>query len=137
MSNTSGTADIARRLARRLGGYKCHLVAVNEHSASDMRATVEAQLRNTLSHAVGLNYTGGTKFMAVHTYQAVEEFCKRGDRELVLSYLHAEGYPAGEMKHGPIALIDENMPVVFVSPRGGSNEKILEAIQAAWIEELD
>ncbi len=42
-----------------------------------------------------------------------------------ISYVHAEGYPAAEMKHGPIALIDENMPVVFVSPRGGSNEKIL------------
>ncbi|MCP4546001.1 MAG: glutamine--fructose-6-phosphate transaminase (isomerizing) [bacterium] len=42
-----------------------------------------------------------------------------------ISYVHAEGYPAAEMKHGPIALIDENMPVVFVSPRGGDNEKIL------------
>ena len=42
-----------------------------------------------------------------------------------ISYVHAEGYPAAEMKHGPIALIDANMPVVFVSPRGGSNEKIL------------
>jgi glucosamine--fructose-6-phosphate aminotransferase (isomerizing) len=42
-----------------------------------------------------------------------------------ISYVHAEGYPAAEMKHGPIALIDENMPVVFVSPQGGSNEKIL------------
>jgi len=40
------------------------------------------------------------------------------------SYVHAEGYPAAEMKHGPIALIDANMPVVFVSPRG-NNEKIL------------
>jgi glucosamine--fructose-6-phosphate aminotransferase (isomerizing) len=42
-----------------------------------------------------------------------------------ISYVHAEGYPAAEMKHGPIALIDENMPVVFVSPLGASNEKIL------------
>jgi glucosamine--fructose-6-phosphate aminotransferase (isomerizing) len=42
-----------------------------------------------------------------------------------ISYVHAEGYPAAEMKHGPIALIDEKMPVVFVSPRGGSNQKIL------------
>ena len=42
-----------------------------------------------------------------------------------ISYVHAEGYPAAEMKHGPIALIDENMPVVFVSPLGGTNRKIL------------
>jgi glutamine---fructose-6-phosphate transaminase (isomerizing) len=33
-----------------------------------------------------------------------------------ISYIHAEGYPAGEMKHGPIALIDENMPVVCIAP---------------------
>ena len=35
-----------------------------------------------------------------------------------ISYIHAEGYPAAEMKHGPIALIDENMPVVFIAPQG-------------------
>ena len=42
-----------------------------------------------------------------------------------ISYIHAEGYPAGEMKHGPIALIDENMPVVFLAPRDSVYEKIL------------
>ncbi len=40
-----------------------------------------------------------------------------------ISYIHAEGYPAGEMKHGPIALIDENLPVVVLAPRGPSYEK--------------
>jgi glucosamine--fructose-6-phosphate aminotransferase (isomerizing) len=42
-----------------------------------------------------------------------------------ISYIHAEGYPAGEMKHGPIALIDENMPVVIIAPRGSGYEKII------------
>ncbi|MEK7702416.1 MAG: glutamine--fructose-6-phosphate transaminase (isomerizing) [Nitrospirota bacterium] len=42
-----------------------------------------------------------------------------------VSYIHAEGYPAGEMKHGPIALIDENMPVVFLAPKDGVYEKIV------------
>jgi glucosamine--fructose-6-phosphate aminotransferase (isomerizing) len=41
-----------------------------------------------------------------------------------ISYIHAEGYPAGEMKHGPIALIDENMPVVILVPRNSSYEKV-------------
>ncbi len=41
-----------------------------------------------------------------------------------ISYIHAEGYPAGEMKHGPIALIDENMPVVVLAPRTESYEKV-------------
>jgi len=42
-----------------------------------------------------------------------------------ISYIHAEGYPAGEMKHGPIALIDENLPVVIIAPRGSGYEKII------------
>ncbi len=46
-----------------------------------------------------------------------------------ISYIHAEGYPAAEMKHGPIALIDENMPVFVVSPQGSSYEKVLSNIQ--------
>ena len=46
-----------------------------------------------------------------------------------ISYIHAEGYPAAEMKHGPIALIDDNMPVVFIAPRDGTFSKILSNIQ--------
>ncbi len=46
-----------------------------------------------------------------------------------ISYIHAEGYPAGEMKHGPIALIDENMPVVFVAPKDYLYEKTISNIQ--------
>ncbi|MEM9341069.1 MAG: SIS domain-containing protein, partial [Bacteroidota bacterium] len=46
-----------------------------------------------------------------------------------ISYIHAEGYPAAEMKHGPIALIDENMPVVVIATKDGSYEKIVSNIQ--------
>ncbi len=46
-----------------------------------------------------------------------------------ISYIHAEGYPAAEMKHGPIALIDENMPVVFVAPKDKTYEKILSNME--------
>jgi glutamine---fructose-6-phosphate transaminase (isomerizing) len=46
-----------------------------------------------------------------------------------ISYIHAEGYPAAEMKHGPIALIDENMPVVFIAPKDSTYEKIQSNIQ--------
>jgi glucosamine--fructose-6-phosphate aminotransferase (isomerizing) len=46
-----------------------------------------------------------------------------------ISYIHAEGYPAAEMKHGPIALIDENMPVVVIAPSRGAYEKILSNVQ--------
>ena len=46
-----------------------------------------------------------------------------------LSYIHAEGYPAGEMKHGPIALIDDGMPVVALTPRDASYERMMNTVE--------
>jgi len=47
-----------------------------------------------------------------------------------ISYIHAEGYPAAEMKHGPIALIDEDMPVVVIATNKGTYDKVVSNIQA-------
>jgi glucosamine--fructose-6-phosphate aminotransferase (isomerizing) len=46
-----------------------------------------------------------------------------------ISYIHAEGYPAGEMKHGPIALIDEHMPVVVLAPKNSTYEKVVSNME--------
>ncbi|MEW6041540.1 MAG: glutamine--fructose-6-phosphate transaminase (isomerizing) [Elusimicrobiota bacterium] len=46
-----------------------------------------------------------------------------------ISYIHAEGYPAAEMKHGPIALIDDNMPTFIIAPSDGTHEKIVSNVQ--------
>src|SRR5205085_5136356 len=46
-----------------------------------------------------------------------------------ISYIHAEGYPAAEMKHGPIALIDSEMPVVFIAPHDAVFDKVVSNIQ--------
>ena len=46
-----------------------------------------------------------------------------------ISYIHAEGYPAAEMKHGPIALVDENTPSVFLLPHGRVYEKVMSNLQ--------
>jgi len=46
-----------------------------------------------------------------------------------ISYLHAEGYPAGEMKHGPIALLDERFPVIALAPAGELEDKVLSNIE--------
>src|SRR5690606_16344408 len=46
-----------------------------------------------------------------------------------ISYIHAEGYPAAEMKHGPIALIDENMPIVTIAPKKGHYDKLVSNVQ--------
>jgi glucosamine--fructose-6-phosphate aminotransferase (isomerizing) len=48
-----------------------------------------------------------------------------------ISYIHAEGYPAGEMKHGPIALIDKTMPVVVLAPRDPWYEKMISQVEQA------
>jgi glucosamine--fructose-6-phosphate aminotransferase (isomerizing) len=48
-----------------------------------------------------------------------------------ISYIHAEGYPAGEMKHGPIALIDENMPVLAIAVRDDLYDKMLSQVEQA------
>jgi glucosamine--fructose-6-phosphate aminotransferase (isomerizing) len=48
-----------------------------------------------------------------------------------ISYIHAEAYPAGEMKHGPIALIDENMPVLAIAPKDPWYEKMVSQIEQA------
>ena len=46
-----------------------------------------------------------------------------------ISYIHAEGYPAAEMKHGPIALIDEKMPVLFIAPKDAIYDKVLSNME--------
>jgi glucosamine--fructose-6-phosphate aminotransferase (isomerizing) len=46
-----------------------------------------------------------------------------------ISYIHAEGYPAAEMKHGPIALIDDNMPVVFIATQDSTYDKVVSNIE--------
>jgi glucosamine--fructose-6-phosphate aminotransferase (isomerizing) len=46
-----------------------------------------------------------------------------------ISYIHAEGYPAGEMKHGPIALIDKNLPVVVIAPQSDTYEKVFSNLE--------
>jgi glucosamine--fructose-6-phosphate aminotransferase (isomerizing) len=46
-----------------------------------------------------------------------------------ISYIHAEGYPAAEMKHGPIALIDDSMPVVFIAPQDAVYQKVLSNVE--------
>jgi glucosamine--fructose-6-phosphate aminotransferase (isomerizing) len=46
-----------------------------------------------------------------------------------ISYIHAEGYPAAEMKHGPIALVDENLPVVFIATKDSFHEKVISNMQ--------
>ncbi|HTX53663.1 MAG TPA: glutamine--fructose-6-phosphate transaminase (isomerizing) [Candidatus Baltobacteraceae bacterium] len=78
--------------------------------------------------AVAASYTSSSDFLylarGIHFPIALEGALKLKE----ISYIHAEGYPAGEMKHGPIALIDARMPVVVLAPLGRTYEKVLSNI---------
>jgi glucosamine--fructose-6-phosphate aminotransferase (isomerizing) len=78
-------------------------------------------LARTLTQAKGFLFLG----RGVHYPIALEGALKLKE----ISYLHAEGYAAGEMKHGPIALIEEQLPVIVVAPRDGLFEKTLSNIE--------
>jgi len=85
------------------------------------RETAIEDLARSLGHARNFLYLG----RGVNYPIALEGALKLKE----ISYLHAEGYPAGEMKHGPIALVDEELPVVALCPKGPVYEKMLSNVQ--------
>ena len=87
-----------------------HMVEVGTKPETARVATAHAGVGNALYLGRGVNYP-----------VALEGALKLKE----ISYIHAEGYAAGEMKHGPIALIDEHLPVVVLAPRGPHYEKVV------------
>jgi glutamine---fructose-6-phosphate transaminase (isomerizing) len=121
-------------LAVYLGRSRGTLSASSAKRVLDALWHVPAQMREVLGHADHIKHIAkkhlrardmlflgrGTQFPI-----ALEGALKLKE----ISYIHAEGYAAGEMKHGPIALIDEDMPVVVVCPRDGHYEKTVSNMQ--------
>jgi glucosamine--fructose-6-phosphate aminotransferase (isomerizing) len=95
--------------------------------APDLMADVLG--RSDEIHAVAARFAGSQSFLylgrGVHYPLALEGALKLKE----ISYIHAEGYPAGEMKHGPIALIDQQIPVVAIAPKGPTYEKMTSNIE--------
>src|SRR5690606_41945017 len=81
-----------------------------------------ARLANLFQNAGNALYLG----RGIHYPLAVEGALKLKE----ISYIHAEGYPAGELKHGPIALIDRDMPIVAIAPLGRLYGKVMAALGA-------
>jgi len=128
-SQVAALAMVALRLARLrhlslLQGrhFIQALQALPDQIASILeRAPAVEELATRFANAQNALYLGrGVNFPA-----ALEGALKLKE----ISYVHAEGYPAAEMKHGPIALIDENMPVVFLAPKDGVHSKIVSNIE--------
>ena len=121
---------IALRLARAKGtisssDFRMHMLEL-EMIPDKVEKALESDahikmIADTYKHATNCLYLGrGYNFPV-----ALEGALKLKE----ISYIHAEGYPAAEMKHGPIALIDENMPVIVIATKKGHYEKIVSNIQ--------
>lgn len=78
---------------------------------------------------IALNYAGYKNMLYLGRYLSYPIALEGALKLKEISYIHAEGYPAGEMKHGPIALIDEKMPTLVVAPKDRVYEKILSNIE--------
>ncbi len=116
-------------LARQRGLSK----EVGKVLAADL-ASLPDKVRKVLSQTEQIKYIA-EEFKNVHNFLYLgrgSNFSTALEGALKLkeiSYIHAEGYPAAEMKHGPIALIDDNMPVVFIVPKDAIYEKVLSNMQ--------
>ena len=123
-------AMMALRLAKAKGtlsasDFKRSLVALET-----IPSKIEIALKSdSLAKEIAENYKEATNFLYLgrgfNFPVALEGALKLKE----ISYIHAEGYPAAEMKHGPIALIDENMPIVVIATKYGHYEKIVSNVQ--------
>jgi glucosamine--fructose-6-phosphate aminotransferase (isomerizing) len=121
---------IALRIAQRKGTISDTKYKDLLHELDSIPAKVETALKNsqTIEHIAAMFKEARNFLYLGRGYNfpvALEGALKLKE----ISYIHAEGYPAAEMKHGPIALIDENMPVVVIATRDSSYDKIVSNIQ--------
>ena len=121
---------MALRLAKAKGtlsasDYKRHLIEL-ETIPGKIKTVLES---DALTKKIAIIYKNATNFLYLgrgfNFPVALEGALKLKE----ISYIHAEGYPAAEMKHGPIALIDENMPIVVIATKYGHYKKIVSNIQ--------
>ncbi len=97
---------------------------------ADVPEKVEAILKNADAiKAIALEYKDARDFLFLGRGYNFPIALEGALKLKEISYIHAEGYPAAEMKHGPIALVDENLPVVFIATKDSYHEKIVSNMQ--------
>ena len=97
---------------------------------TDLPKLVEETLAlNDSIHAIAAKYKDAKNFLYLGRHYNYPVAMEGALKLKEISYIHAEGYPAAEMKHGPIALIDENMPVVVIAPKDALFDKIISNIR--------
>jgi glutamine---fructose-6-phosphate transaminase (isomerizing) len=120
--------------------FALHVGRMRGLPQSDGRAIAEAlaaipdQIHAILAkadavHAIAMEYASASNFLYLGRGYNFPVALEGALKLKEISYIHAEGYPAAEMKHGPIALIDDNMPVVFIAPKDEIYDKIISNIE--------
>ena len=118
----------------RLGRAKCTIDVVHGQKMIAALKRVPGLLEETLklneyTEKVAKKYMNARDFLYLGRGKNFPIALEGALKLKEISYIHAEGYPAGEMKHGPIALIDEDVPVVVLVPKGSSYEKTLSNME--------
>jgi len=121
-------------LALRLGRARGALTAEACSSLTDALLTLPRKVEEALEldaaiEEVARAYAGARDFLYLGRGNQYPIALEGALKLKEISYIHAEGYPAGEMKHGPIALIDENLPVVIVAPSNETYEKVISNME--------
>jgi glucosamine--fructose-6-phosphate aminotransferase (isomerizing) len=93
------------------------------------RQVEEALETNDVARRVAAKYAGCNNFLYLGRQYNFPTALEGALKLKEISYIHAEGYPAAEMKHGPIALVDEHTPSVFIVPQGGVYSKVLSNME--------
>lgn len=122
-------------IALKLGKHNGHLSnqefmrLITELDAIPQK--VQEVLDNTheITKEIAKNFVDATNFLYLGRGYNFPAALEGALKLKEISYIHAEGYPAAEMKHGPIALIDENMPIVIIAPKQGHYDKIVSNVQ--------
>lgn len=121
-------------IALRLGQLRGTIDAESFNRVASQLVTLPAQIQevlkyDTLIKKIAAAYKDASNFLYLGRGYNFPAALEGALKLKEISYIHAEGYPAAEMKHGPIALIDENMPVVVIATNKGHYEKIVSNVQ--------
>ncbi|MBQ0152449.1 MAG: glutamine--fructose-6-phosphate transaminase (isomerizing) [Chryseobacterium sp.] len=122
---------IALKLGKHNGnlGNAEFMNLITELNAIPKKIEEVLEMTHELTQTIAKDFIDATNFLYLgrgYNYPAALEGALKLKE---ISYIHAEGYPAAEMKHGPIALIDENMPIVIIAPKKGHYDKIVSNVQ--------
>ena len=135
-STKAFTAQLAvlTMMAIKLGMEKGTIDPARSRQLLNELADIPEKVRQLLEHTedikrIALKYAKARDFLYLGRGYNFPVALEGALKLKEISYIHAEGYPAAEMKHGPIALVDEYLPVVFIATRDAYHEKIISNIQ--------